>query len=69
MQVEKETRHMGNKILFFESTIVDYKNIGNEKSNQNGKQEKKAEYVERYYNWFPRKPISSYLVGSLQNIC
>ena len=41
---------MNNKIIFFDSTIVDYKNFGKENFNQNGKQEKKIEYVERYYN-------------------
>lgn len=40
---------MDNKIIFFESTIVGNKKIGKEKLNQNGKQEKKMEYVEKYY--------------------
>lgn len=41
---------MDNKIIFFDSTIVGSKKIGKEKSNQKGKEEKKMEYVERYYN-------------------
>lgn len=41
---------MEDKMIFFDSTIVDYKNIGKEKSSQKGKEEKKMEYVERYYD-------------------
>ncbi len=41
---------MEDKIIFFNSTIVDPQNFGKETSNQKGKEENKMEYVEKYYD-------------------